>query len=163
LNGSFSEIVVIAAFEHHRNFDGSGYPVSRKKRRPSLISRIIMIADFYDAVRGIRSYSTEKAPEEVFALMQNLKGKKFDPELLDLFFHIIGMYPPGTHVQLTTGETAIVTAHNPRDIFRPAVRLVTDAAGTPLEDGPEIALDEKHNNLFIRSVSRSLQLSGDST
>ena len=148
---TLNEIALIAAFEHHMNFDGTGYPSVFRKRQANLISRIVAIADVYDALRGTRIYTGEMSPEEVYALMQDSKGKKFDPHLLDVFFQCIGVYPPAIHVELDTGEKAVVVRPNPEDIFRPDVMLMESG-----EKGKVISLMEKENGMYIRSITKSL-------
>ncbi|HQC36825.1 MAG TPA: HD domain-containing phosphohydrolase, partial [Thermotogota bacterium] len=74
---------------HHERYDGKGYPDGLAGTRIPLTSRIIAVADAYDAMISERSYRTpytvEKAKEE---LLKN-RGTQFDPELVDVFLSII--------------------------------------------------------------------------
>lgn len=154
----FDETALIAAFEHHQNLDGLGYPPVNKKRAQHLISRIVAICDVYDALRGTRVYIGEMSPEEAYALMQDMKGKKFDPDLLDLFFQTIGVYPVGIKVELDTGEKAVVVKPNPDDIFRPDVYLLgsEETEFTPeLLSRTSVSLMEKNNEGYRRSIVKS--------
>jgi hypothetical protein len=97
------------------------------------------------------------SPEEVYALMQDLKGKKFDPFLLDIFYQCIGVYPPAIHVELDTGEKAIVVRSNPEDIFRPEVMLLGKKEEQEINEKSRIvSLMEKSNGMYIRSIVKSL-------
>ena len=154
----FDEVALIAAFEHHQNVDGQGYPRIHKKRFQHLISRIVAICDVYDALRGTRVYIGEMSPEEAYAIMQDMKGKKFDPDLLDLFFRTIGVYPVGIKVELDTGEKAVVVRPNSEDIFRPDVYILgseEDEFTSELLSRPSVSLTERDNGRFRRSILKS--------
>ncbi len=79
------EIAVISAYEHHIKFDGSGYPKKRYNGRPSFISQMIAISDFYDALRTERPYRASLEHDEVLALMDIKSGTDFNPKLLANF------------------------------------------------------------------------------
>jgi len=70
---------------HHERWDGSGYPLGNKGEDIPLKSRIIAIADAYDAMTSKRSYrktsTHEQAKNEIFAHA----GSQFDPELVKIF------------------------------------------------------------------------------
>ena len=103
-NAVLSQIVV--AFEHHRRADGGGYP--KLSRAPSLFSRIVSIADAYDAMTTDRPWRRAYLPDEALGLMLAESGKQFDPSLLKVFVNTLGFYPIGTLVRLTNGRLALV-------------------------------------------------------
>jgi HD-GYP domain-containing protein (c-di-GMP phosphodiesterase class II) len=72
-------------FEHHENFNGTGYPRGLSGQDIHLMSRITAIADFFDAVTTKRSYHEPLSPEEALGLMQKTQGKKIDPTLFEIF------------------------------------------------------------------------------
>jgi HD-GYP domain-containing protein (c-di-GMP phosphodiesterase class II) len=70
---------------HHERFDGTGYPRGLKREEIPLLSRIIAVADAYDAMTNARTY--KKALDKDAAikeLIQN-KGTQFDPHIVDVF------------------------------------------------------------------------------
>ncbi|MCX7883621.1 MAG: HD domain-containing protein [Caloramator sp.] len=70
---------------HHERFDGLGYPKGLKKYEIPLISRIITVADSYDAMISKRAYKDSmKKYAAINELIQN-KGTQFDPEIVDIF------------------------------------------------------------------------------
>lgn len=94
------------ALSHHENWDGSGYPgisASRIETEKSLdeklpglrgsdipqFARIVAIADVYDALHSNRVYKDAWTEERVIETMKNDRGKKFDPELFDVFLRIL--------------------------------------------------------------------------
>ena len=118
---------MIVAFEHHLNIDFSGYPKIGDHPSMSLFSRIVAIADCFDAMTAHRSYRKSPfTPYEALHHMIVANKDKFDPLLIKAFVNTVGMYPAGTVVLLDTNEIGVVTAHNGHDIFRPKVKIVAD-------------------------------------
>jgi hypothetical protein len=85
--------------------------------------------------------------------MKTLSGSTFDPEVLERFVEMLGIYPPGTAVRLTTREIAVVTRPRPEEIARPWVKIVRDPEGN-IADGPEVSLMEWDTGAedFTRSI-----------
>ncbi len=75
---------------HHENYDGSGYPEGLKGEEIPLGAQIISICDVYDAITNERSYADRMTKEEALNLIKNLKGKKFKPEIVDVFIKMMG-------------------------------------------------------------------------
>ncbi len=125
------------AFEHHINSDFTGYPyLHYKKREPTLFSKIISIVDSFDALTSGRVYLKKSlTPDVVFKKLRYQMSIKFDPFLLKLFNDIIGIYPAGSLVLLTTDEIALVLTNNDIDKSCPYVKIVGNREGllkTPL-------------------------------
>ena len=74
---------------HHENFDGTGYPDRLKGLQIPLGSRIIAIADSYDALTSKRAYRDKYSSEKAISIMKRANGKKFDPNLFKLFMEYI--------------------------------------------------------------------------
>ena len=97
---------MIVAFEHHRNFDGSGYPYG--SRRPDIFSRIVTIADVYAAMTTQRPWRNAFMPDEALGMMSREANRRFDPALMKVFVNTLGLYPVGTLVRLDSGDLGIV-------------------------------------------------------
>ncbi len=80
----FAAIVPIIK-HHHENYDGTGYPAGLKGEAIPLASRILAIADAYDALTSKRVYRDAYSAEEAKRIMKKASGKKFDPALLKRF------------------------------------------------------------------------------
>lgn len=147
-----------ASFEHHLNYDGSGYPRLSSPWRQTLASRVIAIADCYDAMTSARVYRrVPLPPPSVLSYMIGRSGTLFDPALLKHFVTCVGIIPLGTIVLLDTGELAVVLrpAVEREHVQRPVVRLIADPAGAPLEPPPEHDLREADaEGRFLRSIVR---------
>jgi len=152
--------VVTGSFEHHMNYDNSGYPKLPKPRSLSLYGRIISLCDCYDAMTSARVYNrTPFPPEKALKFMLNKSGKAFDPVLIKVFVNTVGIFPVGTLVQLDTGEVAVVarTHDDPTQGDRPVVRMIADAEGRSLDDPVDIPLDERSpGGSYLRNIQRIL-------
>lgn len=87
-----SEILSLAAviaYEHHEKWDGTGYPRGLKGEEISIFSRIVAIADVFDALTSKRVYKDAMPVEHAIDLIINEKGKHFDPDVADAFLSII--------------------------------------------------------------------------
>ncbi|HXX54199.1 MAG TPA: HD domain-containing phosphohydrolase [Thermodesulfovibrionales bacterium] len=81
------KLAMIAAFEHHMKFDGSGYPGANKRsKKQHIVSQIIAIADFFDALRTERPYRKAMDIAAIIGLMREGTGKDFNPLLVENFF-----------------------------------------------------------------------------
>ena len=125
------------AFEHHINRDFTGYPSLRYARHKlNLFSRIISIVDTFDALSSGRVYLKKKlASDEVLRKMHFQMNTKFDGFLLKIFNGVIGVYPPGSLVLLTSDELALVLTNNEIDRTCPFVKIIGNREG--LHETPE--------------------------
>ena len=72
---------------HHEHWDGSGYPKGLRGMEIPFVSRIIAIADSFDAMTGESCYQKIMNKEEAALVLQKNAGIKFDPELVNVFVH----------------------------------------------------------------------------
>lgn len=70
---------------HHEHWNGSGYPAGLKGEKIPLLSRIIAVADAYDALTTERPYKEGFTSEKAVSILEEESGKKFDPEVVDKF------------------------------------------------------------------------------
>jgi len=102
----------------------------------------VAIADCYDALTTTRPYQRAHHPGEAVRIIQGQAGTAYRPDLVERFVGMLGTYPVGEAVRLTTGEIAVVVVQNPLDATAPRVRLATDPDGNPLAETPELDLAE---------------------
>ena len=119
----------VPVLEHHMRFDGQGYPRRAVERPLNLASRIIAVADAYDAMTSARSYSAARVQGEAMNLLAEGAGTSLDPVLVRLFVDMLGVYPPRSIVRLSTGEIAIVVAPTDGEPLRPTVRVIASPGG----------------------------------
>lgn len=78
---------------HHERWDGQGYPDRLAGEQIPLAARILTVADVYDALTTTRSYRQPFAVEDALAIMQQGRGRLFDPVLLDRFLEMVREQP----------------------------------------------------------------------
>lgn len=83
---SLFQTAALIAREHHENYDGSGYPHGLKAEEINIYSRIVALADVFDALGTKRVYKNSWTKEQIIDYLWEQKGKKFDPQLVELFF-----------------------------------------------------------------------------
>ncbi len=79
--GPLADIVL----HHHERWDGNGYPTGLKGEEIPLESRIIALADAYDAMISDRPYRSGMKEAEALLIIENESGKQFDPEIVRIF------------------------------------------------------------------------------
>ncbi len=141
--------------EHHELFDGTGYPAKLKGEAISLLSRIVVIANYYDELCNPPLIADALTPHEALSLMfAKLRGK-FDAKLLQIFIRCLGVYPPGTIVQLSNGVLGMVATVNTARPMKPT--LVVYDADVPKEEA--IMLDmEQEAEVNISKAIRPAQV-----
>lgn len=121
---------VSVAFEHHLGADGTGYPRTRVPRRQEVFSRVCAIADAFDAMTSGRVYAKRPmAPDETLRRMVQRAGTGFDAFLLRLFINCVGVFPIGTVMLLSNGETGVVWRNDPADLLRPKLKVFAGSGG----------------------------------
>jgi putative nucleotidyltransferase with HDIG domain len=153
----FSIKSAIVAFEHHLNYDLSGYPKIRRRFKLDLFSRIISMADWYDAITSARVYTrTPLSPEKTLAVMLENSGTRLDPLLLKFFINMVGIFPIGTIVMLNTNELGFVSGTNQLFLKRPKITIIIDSDGYRVA-GTMVDLTEKdEKGEYIRTIIKTV-------
>lgn len=137
-------------YEHHIRHDHSGYPKSNKRVHP--LAMIVCIADAYDALTTLRVYQKPYQPVEAVKVLKKMSGKHFEPTMIEGFEKMLGLYPVGTMVRLSTNEIGIVTKLNEEEGGTPFVKIICDKDGNKTTEEIEIEMGKENNdsgNLFI--------------
>jgi len=151
--------VMIGAFEHHLNYDLSGYPKLANKRKVSLLGRIISIVDCYDALTSSRVYRRVAfSPDQALQMMLKQSGTAFDPILMKLFINAIGVYPIGSLVLLNTKEIGVVVATNPNPDKgdRPKVKVILDPSGNEVSESLLDLSEEDEKGSFRYEIVKTI-------
>jgi putative nucleotidyltransferase with HDIG domain len=125
-------LAAVVAFEHHLRADGLGYPDGVRRSPINVGTVLCSIADAYDAMRSTRVYQPATPADRIMEIMLNNDGSQFDANLVRRFIGLMGVYPPGTLVRLTTGECAVVIEGG-NEHAGATVKVLVDASGTRLE------------------------------
>ncbi|MDR7523786.1 MAG: HD domain-containing protein [Armatimonadota bacterium] len=147
-----ARLAMVVAFEHHANYDLSGYPRVTVKRAPHLLTRIVQLADFFDAATSSRRlYRRPMLPVEAMRHILDGAGKSFDPVLARIFVQVLGLYPVGSVVELDTDEVAVVIRPGEREAARPVVKVVRNAAWREITPYT-ISLEEDRQRRILRAL-----------
>jgi HD-GYP domain-containing protein (c-di-GMP phosphodiesterase class II) len=143
-----SDLVIRGALEHHERINGKGYPDGKKGDEIGPAGKILAIVDVYDALSSRRVYKDPMAPHSSLGLLYCMRGEDFVPELVERFIQCVGIYPPGSLVQLNDHCLAVVAQVDPAEPLRPQLVIVRDPDG---RIAPHTMIDLKiHKTLQIK-------------
>src|SRR5262245_21304570 len=126
--------------EHHMNYDRTGYPRIETDWGQATLSRIVAVADCFDAITAHRAY--HRRPRSPFEALQYMLGPSrvsFDPAVLWALVRTVGLYPAGSVLQTDSGHVVLALSPNPQDVRRPNCRVLVlpDGTSTPEESAEE--------------------------
>ncbi len=142
---------MITAYEHHMKKDLTGYPRVLRSRELSIFSKIVMVADTFDADTSRRVYRIGNAllPNEILQeLLDEHARLGIDLVIVKALINLLGIYPVGSCVILDNRAIAIVQGANPNEnqLNRPLVRIVYAADDTRVDDAPVVDLAETNDD-----------------
>ena len=144
----FPKTVARIVVQHHERIDGSGYPSKLKGDAIDRLARIVAIADAYDNHCNHAAPMESLTPYLALSYMFGQQKTVFDVEILALFIRCLGVYPPGTVVELSNGEIGMVMAVNPKNQLNPSVMLYDPAVPrkealiVDLADEPDLRVEK---------------------
>jgi len=141
-----SKIVREIIANHHEHFDGSGYPMGRKGGQIGLYGNMICIVDTYVSLINGRNCEVALPPNKALDFMYKQKGRLFHPQMLDQFIQVIGIYPVGTMVRLSTGDVGFVIKQNKTWRMKPVVMVVMNKHKEKLETPVHVDLMNQPKN-----------------
>lgn len=107
---------------HHEKYDGTGYPNGLKAEEIPIWSRIISVADVYDALTSSRPYRAPMEPAQAIEYIMGGVGSAFDFDVVQALIRKIDLYPIGTCLELSNGTFAVVLDNENQ--LRPVVQLL---------------------------------------
>jgi len=120
-SSAVSKSALAAILTHHEACNGSGYPKKLTGDAIPLLGRILAVADRYDYLVNPQSSPLGMTPAEALARLFQQEGARFDKQVLHAFAKSIGIYPPGSIVQLSDGRYGIVIGVNTEALMCPSV------------------------------------------
>jgi HD-GYP domain-containing protein (c-di-GMP phosphodiesterase class II) len=111
--------------QHHERMNGSGYPKGYVGDEIGIYGRMAGIVDTFAALTNHRPYAAAASSYEALRSISGWAGDFFHEPLVQQFVSSIGVFPVGSLIELSTGEVAIVVAHNKVRRLKPRVLVVT--------------------------------------
>lgn len=149
---------VDVAYNHHERLDGKGYPRGLVDYQIPYFAKIVAIVDTYDAITSNRAYDKGRSSMEALEIIHRFRETQFDADLAKEFVLMIGIFPPGSIVEMKTGEVAIVTSSNPKNRRRPKIMMVRDENKTRLPKFRllDLSLKPKNESGQVLEIAREV-------
>lgn len=128
----FESNVCEIALYHHERLDGTGYPFGKTREEIPQTSKIVAVADVFDALTSDREFRKRLKPHMAIEYLLNSCSTHFDSYIVSKFVTFISLFQVGTPVLLNTREKGIVLYNNPKFPSRPIVRILYDNEGKRL-------------------------------
>jgi len=139
------------AFQHHENFDGTGYPRKISGDEIQEYSKIVAIANYYDNLSFMNSEKDRMYPYQALEKIMSLTRTMFDPKLVDIFTKHVAPFPVGSFVRLSNLRYAVVLRISDGLPSRPEVMEIADRYGARLSQFKRVNLMEERT-LFINEI-----------
>ena len=135
----------IGIMYHHEKVDGTGYPRGLKKNEIPLFSRIISVADVYDALTSLRPYRSPMTPCGALEVVMSEAGTSFDIDVVQAFKLKLELYPINTMVELSDGRIGIVVEN--ANAIRPVIQIMDSGETVNLADlnSMSLVITKVHN------------------
>lgn len=150
--------VLLAIAQHHEMADGSGFPLKLKGDAICLAGRILSLVNHYERLCNPGRSAQTMTPHEALSVMFAQQKNRFDPVELGIFIRMMGVYPPGSVVQLVNDRYAMVVSVNSSRPLRP--RVIVHDSRVPKDEALVLDL-ETVPELGIRRSLRPSQLPRD--
>lgn len=148
---AFSQRIRQAVHQHHERLDGSGYPQALQGDKIEPLARLLAVVDSYDEQLHPRHLGKAVVPNQVIAALYKRANKQLDGNFIQLLIKVMGIYPPGSLVQLSDETVALVMSSDPSAALKPCI--------LPFQKGkvPE-GVDLINLRQDDRTIARTLEL-----
>jgi HD-GYP domain-containing protein (c-di-GMP phosphodiesterase class II) len=123
-----AERIALAVYQHHERCDGSGYPEGARAERLHDYSRVVGVADACAGMTSPRMHRPALTPQAAMSeLASQAAAGKLDRSAVRALLDVVGLFPAGSFVRLSTGHIALVGASGggaERSPDRPVVHIV---------------------------------------
>lgn len=139
-----------AVLFHHENVDGSGYPKGQKGNEQTIYTKILHVADIFDALISKRPYKEPYSPLEAAEYLMGGCGIMFEKAVVEKLLLYVPLYPKGSSIELSTGQKGIVYENYGIHNLRPVIKLM-DGTLMDLVDTDKLNItivSKKHDSYF---------------
>ncbi|CAG9296488.1 HD-GYP domain-containing protein [Celerinatantimonas diazotrophica] len=135
-NQNFPPQIIELVAMHHERLDGSGYPKGLLASQLSEHAQILQVVDSYETFINPNPWQKPIPPQLAIALLLKHSDKLFNKTIVEALANALGIYPPGTIVQLENGKLALVSVSNHDDKLNPFIRQLSSPLTQEIEDLP---------------------------
>jgi putative nucleotidyltransferase with HDIG domain len=147
---ALSESVQTTIAQHHENVDGSGFPGKLKGDQLTRLAKILVLVNRYENLCNPSRQASALTPHEALALLFTQYRTRFDSVVLSAFIRMLGVYPPGSLVQLTDERYALVVSVNSSRTLKP--RLIVYEPSVPRHEALILDLEKTPEQGIRRSI-----------
>jgi HD-GYP domain-containing protein (c-di-GMP phosphodiesterase class II) len=137
------EVPATIAYQHHENYDGSGYPNGISGHQFNEFAQIAALADRFDALTANRPYRQAFPPYEAYEMCAGAGNYLFKDMFITAFLYNIAAYPTGTLVELNNRMIGVVTETKKGYSLFPKVRILLNEDWTPVRSQFEVPLMDR--------------------
>lgn len=140
LTESFPDAAISIIAQHHELLDGSGYPAGLKAEQIDKMAKVVAVINEFDNLCHPLDISKARSPHHAMSyLFKSMKGK-LDATYMAQLIKMMGVYPPGTIIELSDQRIGLVLSVNSDKLLYPNV-LIYDPQ-IPRLEAPVITLEE---------------------
>ena len=139
--------------QHHELADGSGFPAKLRGDQISPVAKVLALVNRYDNLCNPSKPSAAITPHEALALIFAQHKNRFDSSVLSAFIRMMGVYPPGSVVQLVDERYALVVSVNSSRPLKP--KIIVYERGVPKEEALMLDLEQASATGIRRSLKPS--------
>lgn len=148
-----SKGALLAIAQHHELADGSGFPTRIKSESLTVGARILALVNRYDNLCNPSRPATAMTPHESLSLIFAQLKTRFDTAALSAFIRMMGVYPPGSVVQLVDERYGMVVSVNSTRPLKP--RIIVHEPGVARHEALILDLEQSPNIGIRRSLKPS--------
>ncbi len=145
-----SRSVQLTIAQHHEMADGSGYPARIRNDAMTPAARVLSLVNRYDSLCNPSRPAAAMTPHEALSMIFAQQKTRFDAPALSAFIRMVGVYPPGSVVQLVDERYAMVVSVNSARPLKP--RIIVHEPGTSRHDALILDLEKEPHVGIRRSV-----------
>ena len=129
LGASEKSALALMIGQEHERISGRGYPKGLKEPAVTVVAQVIGLCDVYEAMSHPRSWREAMLPHETLKAILREQTRDFDQKFVRILLDRLSLFPPGSYVELSTGEVARVAETHAQFPTRPTVEIQARADG----------------------------------
>lgn len=141
---SLSKDIISLVGTHEERFNGSGFPQQLQEQEIPLLGQVAGLVDYYETLISSPLNAEPLTPADALSAMFHERDNLFQASLVEAFIQALGLFPPGTIVQLNNQTVGVVTSNHKDKRLQPEIIIVLDEKKLPIKQ--EIIDLQRHNS-----------------